>query len=72
MTHSFILRKGQASVCLTSDTVITIKLILIECADLAEVRKNYYQKIYVFTFFRNVIPEAILNFPREIGVCYII
>ena len=38
LTHSFILRKEEASVCVTCDTVITVKHILIECDDLVEIR----------------------------------
>ena len=42
LTHSFILRKEEAPVCVACNTVITIKHILIECADLLEIRKKYF------------------------------
>ena len=59
MTHSFILRQEEVPVCVACDAVITVKHILIECADLIEIRKKY---------FWNVIPEIIFDFLREIGV----
>ena len=34
LTHSFILRKEEAPVCVGCNAVITVKHILIECADL--------------------------------------
>ena len=44
LTHSFILRKEEAPVCVACKTVLTIKHILIECADLLEVRKRYFEQ----------------------------
>ena len=44
--------------------------ILIEWADLAEVRKKYFEVRFLYSLFRNVIPEAIFDFLREIGVFY--
>ena len=34
LTHSFILRKEEAPVCVACDVVLTVKHILNECADL--------------------------------------
>ena len=44
LTHSFILRKKKASVCVACNAVITVKHILIECADLVEIRKKYFDE----------------------------
>ena len=38
-THSFLLKKEEPPVCVTCNTNTTVKHILIECADLVEVRK---------------------------------
>ena len=49
-THFFILTKEEPPVCVACNTIITIKHILIECADLVEVRKKYFLgEIFVFT-----------------------
>ena len=70
LTHSFILRKDEAPVCVACNTALTIKHILIECADLLEVRKNYFEQKSLYSFFRNVSPEITFDFSREIGVFY--
>ena len=70
LTHSFILRKEEAIVCVTCHAVITVKHILIECADLLEIRKKYFEERYVYSLFRNVIQERIFDFLWEIGVFY--
>ena len=44
LTHSFILRKEEAPVCVACNAVITVKhIILIEGADLLEIRKKYFE-----------------------------
>ena len=70
LTHSFILRKEEASVCIACNAVITVKHILIECAGLLEIRKKYFEEKSLYSIFRTVIPEMILYFLQEIGVLY--
>ena len=70
MTHSFILRKEEAPVWVACNAVITVKHILIECADLLEIRKKYSEEKSLYSLFRNVIPEIFFDFLREIGVFY--
>ena len=47
-----------------------LKHILTECADLMEIRKKYFEEKFLYSLFRNVIPEIIVDFLREIGVFY--
>ena len=68
LTHSFILRKEEAPVCVACNTVLTVKHILIECADFLEVRKKYFKQKSLYLLFRNVSPEIIFDFLHEIGV----
>ena len=68
LTHSFLLRKEEAPVCVACNAVITVKHILIESADLLEIRKKYFEEISLYSLFRNVIPEIFFYFFREIGV----
>ena len=51
-------------------SVITVKHILIECADLLEIRKKYFKDRFLCSLFRNVNPEIIFEVLREIGVFY--
>ena len=62
LTHSFILRKEEAPVCVACDAVITVKYILIECADLLEIRKKYFKEKSLYSLFQNVISEIIFDF----------
>ena len=42
-TYSFLLKKEEPPVCVACNAAITVKHILIECADLVEVRKKYLE-----------------------------
>ena len=64
------MRKEEAPVCVACDAVITVKHVLIECADLLEIRKKYFEEKSLYSLFRNVIPEFFKNLLREIGVLY--
>ena len=68
MIYSFILRKEEAPVCVACNAVITVKHILIKCADLLEIRNKYFEERSLYTLFRNVNLETIFGFPREIDV----
>ena len=70
LMHSIILRNEEAPVCFACNTVITVKHILIECTDLLEIRKKYFEEKSLYSLFRNVIPEIIFDFLREIDVFY--
>ena len=59
LTHSFILRKKKASVCVACNAVITVKHI-----------KKYFEEKFLYLLFRNVITEIIFDFLREIGLFY--
>ena len=52
LTHSFVSRKEEAPVCVACNTVITVKHNLIECADLFEIRKKYFEEKSLYSLFR--------------------
>ena len=70
LTHSFILKRQEAPVCVACGAVITVKRILIECADLLEIRKKYFEERSLYSLFRNVIPEIIFFISCERLVCF--
>ena len=55
---------------LRMNTVVRVKHILIECADLMEIRQKYFEERSLYSLFRNVIPEVVFDFQREINVFY--
>ena len=70
LTHSFVLRREEAPACVACKAVITVKHILIECADLVKIRNKYFKERSLYSLFWNVTPEVIFAFLREIGVFY--
>ena len=69
LTHSFILRKEEAPVCVACGAVVTVKHILIECADLLEIRKKYFEEKSLYSLFWNMILEIMLISCERL-VCY--
>ena len=65
LTHSFILRKEEAPVCVTCNAVNKVKHILIERADLVEIGKKHFEERSLHSLFRNVIPEFFFFFPAR-------
>ena len=61
LTHSSILRKEEAPVCVACNAVITVKHILIECAGFLDIRKKYFEERSLYSLFRNMIPEIIFD-----------
>ena len=51
-THSFLLKKEELPVCVACNTTITVKHVLIERADLVEVRKKYFEERSLHSLFR--------------------
>ena len=51
-THSFLLKREEPPVCVACNTTVTVKHFLIECADLAEVRKKYFEETSLYSIFR--------------------
>ena len=56
LTHSFLSKREVPPFCVACNAIIKIKHILIECADLVEVRKEYFEEVSLNLLFRNVKP----------------
>ena len=54
--------REEAPVGVACGTVITVKHILIECADLLEIRRKYFEERSLHVLFLNLIPEIIFDF----------
>ena len=44
----------RVPVCVACNAVISVKHILIECSDLLEIRKKYFEVISLYSLFRDV------------------
>ena len=69
-THSFLLKREEPRVCVACNTSITVKHILIECADLVGLGKKYFWKRSLYSLFRNVNPEKKNDYLKDIGMSY--
>ena len=67
---SFFCKKEEPPVCVACNSTITVKYILIECADLMVVRKKCFEERSLCSLFRNVNPEKRFDFLKEIGMFY--
>ena len=56
--------------CVACNAAITVKHILIECADLVEVRKKHFEERSLYSLFRTVNPENNFDYLKEIGMFY--
>ena len=68
--HFFWKKKEEPPVCVACNTAITVNHILVECADLVEVRKKYFEDRSLYSLFRNVDPEKIFENLNETGMFF--
>ena len=61
-------KKKKPPVYLTCNTIIAVKHILIEHADLVKVRQKYFEERSLYSLFRNVNPAKFFNYLKEIGM----
>ena len=69
-THSFLLRGESAPQCIPCDSPLTVKHLLLECADFAHIRSRLYHVNDLRELFANVPAETILQFLRDIGLYF--
>ena len=61
-THEFLLKGEPPPECILCNCPLTIKHLLIECADFNDVRQRFYQVSSLQGPFKSVKPEVILDF----------
>ena len=67
LTHRHYLANEDAPECITYDRPLTVKHILIECIDTAEIRKQYFNCPGLKTLFNSVAGDTILAFLAEVN-----
>ena len=67
-THSFLLKGEERPFCFACDEPDTVERILISCADLIEVRRKHFTAESMKVLFRDVPPDRVLAFLREINI----
>ena len=68
-THSFLLKEEEEKpVCIGCDENLTIEHILLDCWDFYDIRRKHYSAENLKVLFRDVPPDKIFDFLREINV----
>ena len=68
LTHSFLLKGKELPVCIGCDKRLTIEHILLTCSHFIEIRESHFTAKSLRMLFKDVSPEKILNFLKEINI----
>ena len=71
-THSYLMKGESPPKCISCNVFLSVKHILIECADIAVVRNKYFNQSTLKDIFNNVDINSILNFIKEVGIYHAI
>ena len=70
ITHRHRLRKEAEPICIGCDEPLTVEHILVRCWDLYEIRRKHYSVENFKVLFRDVPPDKIFDFLKEVGLFY--
>ena len=66
LTHSFLLKGEEPPMCIGCDKRLTIEHILLTCSDFIEIRESHFTAKSLRMLFKDISPEKIFNFLKEI------
>ncbi len=66
ITHSFLLK--EPPMCIGCDKRLTIEHILLTCSDFIEIRESHFTAKSLRMLFKDISPEKIFNFLKEINI----
>ena len=72
LSHSFILKREEPPECIPCNEPLTIKHVLIDCVDMHETRQKYFTASSLKVLFRDVPPDHIFQFLKEINVFHLL
>ena len=68
LTHSFLLKCEELPVCIGCDKRLTIEHILLSCSGFTEIRESHFTAKSLRMLFKDISPEKIFYFLKEINV----
>ena len=68
LTHIHLLTGEYQPNCVTCQTPLTIKHILLECVDYIPIRATFFNVDNIQSLFTTVKPEKVISFMREAGL----
>ena len=72
LSHSFILKREDPPECIPCNERLTIKHLLLDCVDTQEIRNKYFTASSLKVLFRDVPPDQIFKFLKEIHVFHLL
>ena len=70
LTHRHRLAGEAEPICIGCDEPLTVEHILVKCWDFYEIRRKHYSVENFKVLFRDVPPDKIFDFLKEIGLFY--
>jgi hypothetical protein len=68
LTHSYLLNNEERPECIPCNSNFSLKHVLIDCVDVADVRQTFYNANSLSNLFTNVAGDTILQFIKEIDL----
>ena len=68
LTHSYLLNNEERLECIPCNAIFSLKHVLIDCVDVADVRQTFYNANSLSNLFTNVAGDTILQFIKEIDL----
>ena len=67
LTHSFLLKGEEPPMCIGCDKRLIIEHILLNCLDFIEIRESHFTAKSLRMLFKDISPEKIFYFLKEIN-----
>ena len=67
LTHSYLLNNEERPECIPCYSNYSLRHVLIDCVDVADVRQTFYNDNSLYDLFTNVGGETIFKFVKEIN-----
>lgn len=67
-THKFLFDRDPVPICIPCDEILSVKHMLIDCIDFQIVRNRFYSADTLENLFKNIDPNLIFEFLKEIGL----
>ena len=72
LSHSFLLKRESPPECIHCKQHFTIQHLLLDCVDTHKIRTKYYTADSLQILFRDIPPDKIFKFLREINVFHLL
>ena len=68
LTHSYLLNNEERPECIPCNSNLSLKHVLIDCVDVADVQQTFYNANSLSNLFTNAAGDTILQFLKEIDL----